>query len=293
MKIIKFIPKIALFLIVALLVLIRWFTGYQYLFSGTDETLSNTFEQYFDEVRIETVSLLWRTLRYVDMGNPDDQMIVLIHGAPWWINDFKNLLEDERLHTWYRIVVVDRLGYGRSELGHSEKSIRMHSDIIMELVQELDSNNETLPLIVGHSYGGSIALKISMDYADRISGALVVSWAVDPDHEKVFSISHVIKYQPLKFLIWPMLRVANDEKLSHVASLSNEVQWFDTITKPVIVLHGTSDSIVPYANAEYMQNNIPAEYMTLVPLEWLDHPIHFSHPELIVDEIITFITNNA
>ena len=259
------------------------------MYRRTDAKIIAQYTPYFSDVSMEYFSVGNRNIRYLDIWTPWDQPVLMIHGAPWDLDGFHAVLQDPRLHSWYRFIIMDRIGYGKSALWQSEKSIKTHSDIYMQLLDPLWDLWEDRPLVVWHSYGATIALKMVMDYSDKLLGGVVVSGAVDPEHERVFAISHLIKYQPFKFLSWPIFRVANDEKLAHVASLQSEVQNFDDIAVPVHVIHGTADSIVPYENAEYMKQNISEEYLLFTSLEWKDHPLHMSDPEIFVEAIVWHI----
>ncbi len=287
-KIIKFFPTLLFFLIVAILCLLRWYFAYQQFFSLNDTNLVQKYEQIFWRASATTIQLDGHKVHYLDLGDPDDQMVMWIHGAPWSIGDSSWLLSIPEMQKWYRFIIPDRLWYGKSEPWRSQESIKKHADISLKLLEYVGIDEEKPPLIVGHSYGATIAAKILMDYSDKVAWGIIVSWALDPDHEIVFPISHIVKYQPLKFLMWPMLWVANDEKLSHVDSLTNEVQNFADITKPFVVLHGTEDSIVPYANVAYMKERVPEDVFTLISLPWENHPLQMQNPQAIADTIQEF-----
>lgn len=75
-------------------------------------------------------------------------MLVLIHGAPGSIRDRGNILKDERLYEKYRIIVLDRLGYGRSMVWSPEPDIEIQAQIIVDMLANLESTADTAPLIV-------------------------------------------------------------------------------------------------------------------------------------------------
>lgn len=285
MKYLKLIKKIVLWLLLLVIVLIWWSTAYQQFFV-TDEKTVSKFAESFAEVEMKYTTIQWRKIRYLDVWPKDGALVFMIHGAPGSLTGERRILEDKRLHEGYRFILVDRPGYWWSGAWKSIKSIKTHSDILMELLEEIWIDETNKPMVVGHSYGATIALKMTMDHSDKLSSAIVVSWAVDPDHERVFAISHLIKRQPFKFLSWPLFRVANDEKLAHVESLRNEVQNYEDIAIPVTVIHGTSDSIVPFENYTYMQSKIPDPRWIFISLEGKDHALHMTDPVVFVDAIL-------
>lgn len=286
-KILKSLWKILLWALLVVLLIIRWTTAYKQWFV-TDQKIETEFTKYFDEVSVSRIDIQWKSIRYLDVWPKDWKIVVMIHGAPWSFYEQRWIVSDPKFSQGYRFILFDRLGYAGSQIGKSVKSIKEHSDSTMGLLKKIWITKDANPLIVWHSYGATIALKMAMDYSEEIAWAVVVSGAVDPDHETVFAISHLIKRQPLKFLSWPMFWVANDEKLAHVDSLRNEVQNYEDISIPVQVIHGTADSIVPYENFEYMKKNIPTERWDFVSLEGKDHALHMSDPEVFVKAITEF-----
>jgi pimeloyl-ACP methyl ester carboxylesterase len=75
--------------------------------------------------------------------------------------------------TGHRVVVVDLLGYGRSDrpLGRPV-SIRGHADRMIELLDNLGIN---YACVVGHDIGGGIAQSMAVRYPQRVSRLLLVN----------------------------------------------------------------------------------------------------------------------
>jgi pimeloyl-ACP methyl ester carboxylesterase len=97
--------------------------------------------------------------------------VVFIHGFPTsghlW-NDVVPLVP-----TGHRVVVVDLLGYGRSDrpLGRPV-TIRGHADRMIELLDNLGIN---YACVVGHDIGGGIAQSMAVRYPQRVSRLLLVN----------------------------------------------------------------------------------------------------------------------
>jgi pimeloyl-ACP methyl ester carboxylesterase len=96
--------------------------------------------------------------------------IVLIHGFPTsshlW-QDVTPLLPDGR-----RVVVLDLLGFGRSDPPHTQSlSISAHADRVVELMDELGINRACL---VGHDVGGGIAQAVAVRAPHRVSHLCLV-----------------------------------------------------------------------------------------------------------------------
>jgi len=287
MKIIKYLWLFILWLVCLFILLIWWYYFYQQYIQD-DDILIQEYSKYFDRVEVDYMDVWNKKIHYMDVWDPNDQLVMLIHGAPGDISNRNKVLEVDSLHTWFRFIIPDRIWYGRSETWDAELSIKAHSDVLMELLLAIQHDDERLPIIVGHSYGASIAAKMVMDYSDSLMWSIVASGALDPDNERVFAISHLIKYWPFTRLVGPMIDVTNNEKLAHSESLRTEVQNYQDISKPFHVIHGTEDSLVPYINVQYMQDRVPTEYRYHTAVEWANHPLQFTNPKILAESIVWF-----
>ena len=88
-------------------------------------------------------------IRYSQKGTGKD--ILLIHGTPGFIEDWNTITAD--LSTKYRVTAFDRMGHGYSSANDYSYHIKDNAVFIKELVHQLNLQS---PLVIGHSYGGSI-----------------------------------------------------------------------------------------------------------------------------------------
>ena len=95
-------------------------------------------------------------IRYYQQGKGKD--ILLIHGTPGSIEDWKFIMDS--LSQNYRVTAFDRLGHGFSSVNHYNYNIKDNTVLVEKLMNEL---NITSPLIVGHSYGGSISAYLAVN----------------------------------------------------------------------------------------------------------------------------------
>ncbi len=262
----------------------RWFFAYDQHFLS-DAQLTKNFSQNFERVEIWTFSYSWKTIHYVDVWDIKDTPVLLLHGAPWSINDRKPLLKISSMHKGYRFIIPDRIGYWKSSWWISEPDINKHAQAYAALFEKLIAPTWQLGIVLGHSYGWPIALSVQIHNPHLIQWSIIVAWAVDPGQEVIFPVSYLVQYQPLYWMIWPPLRVANDEKLWHVASLKKSMVWLDTIQTPVVIVHGTEDILVPYANIWFMLEHIDSWVVKLISLSWQDHPLQYKNPQAIADAL--------
>ena len=109
--------------------------------------------------------------------------LVLLHGAGGNCRDFSGEF-GRALAERYRVFAVDRPGFGWS--GRADPSLKSHftteaespaqqAQILAEATRRLGAKN---PLIVGHSYGGTVALAWALN--EPASGIVAVSGALMP-----------------------------------------------------------------------------------------------------------------
>ncbi len=194
-------------------------------------------------------------------------------------------MENNILTSQRRGILIDRLWYGKSEIGHSFWNIHDHIDAYAALLSSLNLTTQSpKPILIGHSYGWPIVAGMALRDGNNLWWVISIAWTFDPELEKVYWISHWIKYQPLKLLSWPMIRVANNEKLVHAESLKTLTGW-NSITVPVHLYHWTADSIVPYWNMQYALDQLPKATTESFVLTGKDHPLQFTDPKLFWEAI--------
>ncbi len=110
------------------------------------------FGNYYPENQfmVNTIKVKKEFLNYYQRGAGKD--ILFIHGTPGTILDWKPLMH--ALDNEYRVTAFDRPGHGVSTDNEYYYTLEENAEATLLLIEKLKLNN---PLIVGHSYGGSIA----------------------------------------------------------------------------------------------------------------------------------------
>jgi pimeloyl-ACP methyl ester carboxylesterase len=95
--------------------------------------------------------------------------VVLIHGLPGTAEDFEKVTP---LLAGYRTIAIDRPGFGYSTGGYVpfERQLTTIHDLLAEL-------HVVRPIVVGHSYGGTIALGYAVRYPSEVGGLVLVDAA--------------------------------------------------------------------------------------------------------------------
>ena len=103
---------------------------------------------------------------YVDRG--EGIPIVLIHGANGALQDFTATIFD-RLAATNRVVAIDRPGHGYSERPKGLVTLEQQAAMLHELLGRLGVER---PVVVGFSFGATVALAYALDYPEN-TGAVV------------------------------------------------------------------------------------------------------------------------
>ena len=100
----------------------------------------------------------------VDRGRGDP--VLLVHGQPGLGRDWERVAEQLSDH---RLLIVDGPGYGQS--GAETLSIEGNAEVLGDLVAELDAAPTT---VVGHSYGGGVAIVLAARRPELVAGLVLV-----------------------------------------------------------------------------------------------------------------------
>ncbi|WP_267138507.1 alpha/beta fold hydrolase [Anianabacter salinae] len=124
-----------------------------------------------------------RTVHAVVTGSGPD--LVLIHGASGNTRDFTFQFVD-RVKDRYRVIVFDRPGLGYTDRvspayeGAARRDAESPAEQAILLQAAAAQLGADTPLVLGHSYGGAVALAWALERPDDLSGLVIVSGASNP-----------------------------------------------------------------------------------------------------------------
>lgn len=218
--------------------------------------------------------------------DPNKEIAVcFVHGAPGSSQDFYSYLQDSLLLSQANLYSVDRPGYGYSNFGHAEVSIQKQAEIVAAIIEQLPEQNV---IIVGHSFGGPIAALASI-YTAKIVSAIMLAPAIDPAHEKILKIAYLGKWKATRWFVPPALRVAADEKFTHVEELSKLLHAWPQLRVPITHYHGTSDVLVPYENIQFSAQVFDPNRLKMVTLEDENHFLPWTQYGLVQKELLQML----
>lgn len=113
-------------------------------------------------------------IHYVDRsgGDAGSPVLVFVHGASGNLRDPMLALRD-RFEGRYRLVFFDRPGHGwSSRQGRIDSAPAVQAELLAGL---LDARGIDRAVIVGHSWGGSLAAAFALRHPDRTAGIVFVA----------------------------------------------------------------------------------------------------------------------
>jgi pimeloyl-ACP methyl ester carboxylesterase len=107
--------------------------------------------------------------------------IVLIHGNAGNVDDF-SYRAISVLCADYKIVAIDRPGHGKSDrLNEKPELLESQAALLHEVIGSLGIKR---PILVGHSWGASLALAYALHYQDDISSMILLAPAAYAEKEE-------------------------------------------------------------------------------------------------------------
>ncbi len=134
------------------------------------------------QVRLETTTLHGHVVAYRVAGDPDLPVVLLVHGLTSSSATWEPVMAALGEHA--HVIAVDLPGHGVSDKPRGDYSLGAFATLLRDLLEKLGHASAT---IVGHSFGGGVALQLAYqypEYAERIvlvaSGGLgrEVSWVL-------------------------------------------------------------------------------------------------------------------
>ncbi len=232
-----------------------------------------------------SISVRDQTIHYIETGNARGHNLVFVHGSPGSWDAWKNYLIDSTLLKEYRIIAVDRPGFGYSDFRKSQ-DLTTQAQILNDFLT-VKTNGQPITLI-GHSYGGPLIVKMALDQPELHQNLLILAGALDPKAEKPEKWRKPLRWFPFKYLVPGALRPSNDELWWLKKELWDMQPELPYLTQNVHIIHGKLDKLVPYSNVGYMQESFTnVESLTVVTLEEENHFIVWTREDLVKEAIIS------
>jgi pimeloyl-ACP methyl ester carboxylesterase len=245
--------------------------------------------------------------------------VVLHHGGSYygwyWEAQIEALAE-----AGYRVVVKDRLGWGKSSKPILPYSMSLHASNTAALMEHLGLSEAA---IVGHSIGGQMATRFAFLYPEMTTHLVTVNQIgltdgragrgyrpftgevdAEPDLQRAYEAD--VRTDMNRYVTWKPefiehLRIRHGQRLSgdyprlaYVRSLGGNLRGMDTIVDDwphiqtkTLILGGEEDGPNFSANARRAVEILPNAELFLIPN--VGHNPHEEVPEVVNAELIRFL----
>jgi pimeloyl-ACP methyl ester carboxylesterase len=270
------------FIVLVGLFIIACFVADHYLqFRKSDEDLTMSFRQRGLDAHIGYYTTHERKLRYIHSGPDSLPTLLFLHGSPGSISYYSGRFSDSLLRRTFKMYAVDRPGYGYSGFGRPEASIHAQSEMLVPLLDSLHKVTRPV-IIIGSSYGSSIACRLAMDHPDLVDGLVLTGPSLGPGRETYFWFTYIIEHWSIRWCMPRLFRSANTEKVYHKEELEKMLPYWKDIRVPVAYLQGENDEIVDTSNAGFAREQlVNAPYLGIRFIKDRGHRLaQFEWPEI-------------
>ena len=222
-------------------------------FRVSDKEAKEKFSKAGVDLKTEVIKIDGFNMHYAKTGGDTLPTLFFVHGSPGSWDAFEKYMQDKDLLSKYRMISIDRPGFGYSQFGDA-KNLQEQSDLITPLIKLLQNNKPMYA--VGHSLGGPMIVKLQMDNENLFAGLVLLAGSVDPTEEKPERWRFIVKGSPLQFFLPGAFRPSNEELVYLKKDLWETDKQWEKITCPVWIIHGDKDTFVPVGNADYAKKKL-------------------------------------
>lgn len=224
--------------------------------------------------------------------------LIVLHGwqsskEKW--QKVKELLEKEELE----VIVPDLPGFKKV----NELKLPWNLDNYINWLKDFCDGFSEPFFLLGHSFGGRIAIKFTVKYPEKLKGLILVSAAgIRKGKPLILKIAPLFKkfsflpgYYFLRKLFYKFVLRKTDyleakgvmkETFKKVVA-EDLTSYLSKIKIPTLILWGQKDKITPLNNAYLINKEIPVSSLEIIPRA--GHEVNLTHPEELVKFIRDFI----
>lgn len=260
-------------------------------FRTSDNKAMREFGEMGLSLDASTAKVEGRNLHYVSVGPDTLPTLLFVHGTPGSWTAFESFMKDSTLRRRFRMVGIDRPGFGYSDFG---KALPLREQTrLMSVV--LDSLRNGKPLyLAGHSLGGPIVVRMAAERPEAVDGIMLISASVDPGLEPKERWRNWMDVPPLRFLLPGAFRPSNTELVHFKKDIVELRDDFPKVRCAVHIVHGMKDRWVPSGNADYargMLRNARAGQWIMIAEG--SHFIPWTHHGVIADAMVRMLETTS
>ena len=257
-------------------------------------------------------------LHYVEQGS--GRTVVLLHGNDGTLQDFTLSLFD-KVAARYQTLAFDRPGHGASQAPKQAATAEEQARILHEALVKLRISN---PLLVAHSWSGSLALSYALQFPQELAGVVLLGGMAYETKEgapkasyyavrvpllgtamatlyKTFGRQSIRRQLEAAFAPDPApqpyierflhsmfrlseLKAAASDEITLNSTLKKISPQYGQIKLPVVIVAGDHDQTVPPAKHSYKLHEAIVQ-SRLIVLAGAGHELQFTRPQAVLSAI--------
>lgn len=233
-----------------------------------------------------TIEIESEKYEYIRFENKTKPLLILIHGSPGSWSSFAHFFKNKRLLDNFEMITFSRLGYGRNKKGIPFKNLDDQIEIPLRLIKKFKNNRKVF--VLGHSYGGPVAIKLGMEIPKLVDYLFLLAASVDPELEKMKWYQHVAKLWGIRSLIPDDLDVCNREILGLKKELIKMEKDYNKLHQKAVVFQGDEDNLVPWENINYLKKHYLQSDVRYITLKEGNHFLPWRNEKLITDLLLEY-----
>jgi pimeloyl-ACP methyl ester carboxylesterase len=257
----------------------------------SQQEINHYFEKKIQKGTLHQYTFDHQKINYLMVGSDQLPLVIFVHGSPGSLSAFIDFMADSILLKQVQLISVDRPGFGDSNFGYGEKSLKRQAQVLKPILEKYKYGRPVF--LVGHSLGGPVIARIAMDYPELIDGLIIVAGSIDPKLEPNETWFRAPLATP--FLRWVLPRSfrASNQEIYHLKpELQEMLPLWANIKARTIVIQGKKDELVDPGNADFAKKMMVNATVDLVLIDNMNHFVPWTNPELIRDAILKLAQKN-
>jgi len=245
-------------------------------------------------------------VRYLETDGKSDIPLIILHGWGSQAERWRKVLAIlERQNV--RALAIDLPGFGETLAPKTSWDIDDYGNFVHSFIKALAISKF---YILGHSFGGSVAMKLASAQTEGMTRLILVNAAgVTPrDKKRLFAYKVFVKIMKLIFVLPPLSLFRNKAK-KIIYWLSGSYDYYlqtgvmkETFKKvierdltpylskiqvPTHIIWGENDRMTPLSDAHLMEKNIAGSKLTVI--KGGVHALNIQMPETLTEEIYKIV----
>lgn len=216
--------------------------------------------------------------------------LVFLHGwgvdSKLWFKIAPSLIEKN-----FSLYFIDLPGFGQSQNPSESFDIDQYKNVVLKFIESLELKNVA---IIGHSFGGSIAIKVAIDNPHYLEKLVLVN-AAGARHSSISKSFKTILAKIIRPLFFPpfmqpirakfyqligseYLNIPSMSKVFSQVVSENLMPFLSEINIPTLIISGDNDKVTPVSHAKEMNKKIKNSKLVILSgghFSFLDQPDEF------------------